>query len=145
MYIGLPGRISQDALPKFLMSGVFLKALKQHFSELHFEDIEDGLVLCIDCFPSDSEITGEFRQTRRNRDTRVRDSTGRLVALPSLHSGSISVDHAGLMKCETQKEVAMFLCAEIERQAKALFNRQPRFDYTAFCSNIRSVALKAPD
>jgi hypothetical protein len=145
MYIGLPGRISQEALPKFLMSSTYREMLCEHFATLRFGDMEDGLVLCIDCFPIDSPIRGEFKRPRRVRDTRVRSKNGEFVRLPTLHSAGVAVDHEGLLACKTPRDVAIFLSSEVRRQAPSLFETRAKFDHDSFCRHLELVAMKVPN
>jgi hypothetical protein len=145
MYIGLPGRLSQDALPTFLLSNSFLQLLRAHFDGLQFKQIEHGLVLCIDCLPPNGSLSAEIKRPRKVRDTRIKDQTGALVHLPTLHSASIPVDHAEMLRCKTPKDVAVFLSAELRRHAPLLFCKLPNFDWHTFCYHFEAVALQVPD
>jgi hypothetical protein len=145
MYIGLPGRFTQDALPTFLLSNSFLPLLRARFDGLQFKQIEHGLVLCIDCLPPDGPLSAEIKRPRKVKNTRIRDQTGALVYLPTLHSASIPVDHAGMLRCKTRRDVAVFLSAELRRQAPLLFCKLPNFDWHAFCCHFEAVALQVPD
>jgi hypothetical protein len=145
MYIGLPGRVSQEASPRFLLSNSFLQMLRAEFECLRFKEIEDGLIICIDCFPSVGPLSGKIKRPRKIKDTRIRNQAGALVKLPTLHSAGIAIDHARLLRCKTQRDVAVFLSAEVKRQASLLFGKLPRFDQDAFCSHFEAAALRVPE
>ena len=145
MYIGLPGRISQDVCSTFLMSGGFVASLREHFEELHFRGIADGLVLCLDCFPEDGPLVGATQPVRKLKNTSIRTKEGRLVRLPTLHSAGIALTHSGILRCKTQRQLALFITAEIRRNAPRVFARVREFDHEAFCAHIETVAHRMPD
>jgi len=145
MYIGLPGRISKDAAATFLMGATFVEELRKHFAKLSFLGITDGLVLRLDCFPPEGPLSGEIKPVRKLRNTTIRNDEGSLVRLPTLHSAGIALDHAGLLRCKTQRGLANFLAAEIRRQAQLVFARLPEFDREAFCEHIERVASQMPN
>jgi hypothetical protein len=144
MYLGLPGRVSEEVVQNFLLSSDFAAKARLEMQGVEFGDLADGLVLCFDCFPASSPLVGQTAKVRKLRDTRVRQTDGKLLTLPSLYSANLSLDFEGLRRCHTQREVACFMVSEVERQADYVFSSRRNFDWRAFCQHLQQIAMTMP-
>lgn len=139
MHIGIAGRVAKDVLNNYLLGQDFCQKLRALMGSKNYGNL-DGLVITFDSFPGESQLSARVSKVRKVRNPLVRDDSGSLAKLPSLHECGMELSHARLLQCKSSRDVALLISAEIRAQAPIAFSSKKDFNLASFLSDIEELA-----
>jgi len=140
MYFSIVGRISQSALPSFLMASDVIKRFRESLVKNNYGGEIHGLALTIDSFDPESNLTSMPRKAKKQRNPMVRDANGVMITLQNLYIAGIVVDERRLSACKAEREVVRLLLDSISKQAEAVLGNLKGFDIDAFLRDLEFLA-----